>query len=110
MLFGNLSLTLFNNLVNELDNFTGLRTNHMVVMIIASHLEHSMTTLEIMPQHQAGRLKLGQNPVDSRQTHVISLIKQLLINVLSTEMVLFRVFQNVEDFHSRQSNLQADFS
>lgn len=106
---GNFFLPLFNNFINKLDNLTGFRTHHMIMVRIASHFENRMTAFEIMTQHEPSRLKLGQNPIDSGQSHVIALLQQLLVNVFSTQVVLVGVLENIKNLYSWQSNFETDF-
>ena len=110
MLLRDFLLTLFDDLVNELDDLAGLGADHVIVMVVAGHLEHRVTTFEVVAQNQASRFELSQHPVDRRQAHVIALLQQFFVHVLGTEVMLFGSFQDIEDFHSRQSNFQTDFA
>src|SRR5690606_15713371 len=110
MLRGNLLLSLLDDIIHKLHDFTRLSTNHVVMMIITRHFKYRVPTLKVMAQYQARRFELGQHPVYRGQPYVISLLQQFLVYILGTQMVLFGIFKNIEDLDSRQSNFKTDFS
>src|SRR5690554_6872483 len=110
MLFRDLLLTLFNDVVNELDHITSLGADHVVVMIITGHLKYGMATLKVVSEYQPRSLKLGKHPVDCGKTHIITLFQQLLVHIFCAEMMLFSGFQDVEDLDPGQRNFKTDFS
>jgi len=90
-------LSSFDLFVDELDNFAGIDTHHVIVMFAVRDLEYGVATIEIMTMHDAGRLKLRENTIDCRQTHVIPMVKQRLVYIFGTEMRHIPIFQYLED-------------
>ena len=106
---GDLCLTLLDDFIVKLDDFVVIKTNHMIVMLIRGQLENRVTTLEVMPDHQAGSLELGQHPIDGREAHIVSVLEKRPIDILGTHVMLaaFHGLQHLQDLDSRQRYLQA---
>ena len=95
MRVGNFGLTALDDFVEEFDDSAIVDTDHMIVVLIGRQLEHRMPTLEIVPDHQTGSLKLGEHAIDSRQTHIFTGIDQCLVNIFSTDMTQLAAFKQV---------------
>ncbi len=72
MLLGDHVLAVLDLFVHELHHFAGLHAHHMVVVLFIGQLEHGGAALEIVAQHDAGLLELGQHPVNRGQAHVLA--------------------------------------
>jgi len=80
-------------------------------MLVTGHFEHGVATLEIVAQNQAGSLELGEDPVNGCQADIIALLKQFLVDILGTEMmVILSALENAQNLHPRQGDFQADLS
>ena len=86
--FCDLALALFDNRIAKFNDFAGIGAHHVIVMIFARHFKNGMATFKVMTQHQAGRLKLSQYPVNSGQTNIITRFQQFLVYILSAQMML----------------------
>gem|GEM_PF-2894542 len=110
VLFSNLALTLFNNRVAKLHNLAALGADHVIVVLVASHFKHGVAALEVVAKHQSCSFELSQDPVNGGEADIIALIQQLLVDVFRTQMKISCTFEDIEDFHSRESNLEPDFT
>ncbi len=110
VLFRYYLLTLFDYIINKFNHLPCLRADHVIMMILTSHLEYCMAAFKVMTQNQPRRLKLSKYAVYGGQAHIITLIEEPLIHILGAQMMVLGVFQDVEDLHSRQSYLETDFS
>ena len=74
MLGGNRGLQGFDLVAVEFDHLAAVDIDHMVVVLAAVQFVHSMTTFEIMLEHQARRFELGQHPIDRGQTDLLAIV------------------------------------
>ncbi len=109
ILFGNIALPLLDSLINKLVHPAALYAEYVVVMTPLIQLEYRMPALEVMPEHQSGRLKLGQYPIDRGKPDILAGLQQRLVDILGTEVARLGMLQNIEDFDPRQSGLEARF-
>jgi hypothetical protein len=70
------------------------------MMLTFIQLKYRMP-FEVMPFYQAGGLKLRQHPIDSGHTHVITTLKQALVDILGTQMALTGMFQHLNNTQPR---------
>ena len=77
------------------------------MMIIVRQLKDRMATLKMMANDKARRLKLSQDSVDSRQADFFIILQKMLVDILCTQVVNFRTFENLKDLNARQRNFQA---
>ncbi len=103
----NSSLSLLNDLIVKLFDPATLKANDVVVMIALIQLEYRLSTFEVMAFDQTSGLKLGQNTIDGRETHLLTRPQQGLVNVLRGHVQVFIFLQQIEDLHARQGYLQA---
>ncbi len=66
----------------------GIHIDHMVVVTAAIQLIHSLPAFEIVLQHQAGGLELGQHPIHRGQADLVAVVEQLAIDVFCAEVVV----------------------
>lgn len=88
MLRRNLALQRFNFFALELDHVAGVHIDHVVVMAAAVQLVHGLAAFEIVLQHQASSLELGQHAVNRGQADFVAMVQQLAIDVFCAEVVL----------------------
>ena len=105
-LFGNIFLPPFDLLIVELLNQAAFNADQVIMMIIARELEHRVPTFEMMAYHQSSRLKLGQNPINSGQPDFFIILKQMFIDILGTQVVDRRTFEDLKDLNARQCYFQ----
>lgn len=108
-LISDVSLTLFNHLIDKFLDLAALHANDMVMVLAMLQLEHRVAPLEMVACDQTGGLELGQYPVDRGQANLFTTFQQLLVNILSTEMAQTAFFHDFKDFDPRQGYLQAGF-
>ena len=77
----------------ELNNSSGLGTDHMVMMLSTIELIYRWTIVKIMPFNKTRHLKLGEYSVDRSNAHILASITQQLINIFSSHMAIRAVFQ-----------------
>ena len=107
MLLGDLLLSLFNNIIRKLDNFTIRNTDHMVMVISLGQFKNRVTCFKIVASDQASCFKLGKYSIYRGQPNVIAGGKQELVYIFSakvTSLIICR-FENFQDFYTRESNL-----
>ena len=72
--FNYFSLTPFNFRINKLNDFTGIDTHHMIVVMVCGYFEYRVATIKIVPLDDAGSFELREHSVDSRQADVFAVI------------------------------------
>ncbi len=82
----------------------------MVVMATIGQLEYGMPPIEVVANHQASRLKLSQNAVDSRQTDVFTGLHQRLVDVLGAHVALARAVEHLQNLHPGKGYFQTSFT
>ncbi|MCY1343684.1 hypothetical protein D9M69_297050 [compost metagenome] len=82
----------------------------MIVVATVSQLEHGVAAIEVVAHHQARRLELGQDPIDSGQTDIFAGFHQGLVNILRAHVALLGGVEHLEDLDPRQGHLQAGFT
>jgi hypothetical protein len=80
---GDISLMFFDNFIDKFGHHSAANAHQMIVVPTLLQLKHRVTTRKMMPPDQAGGFKLGEHPVDRRQTHVFTLLQQGLIDIFS---------------------------
>ena len=91
----------------ELDHLARLDVHHVVVVLAAVEFVHRLAALEIVLEHQARRLELGEHAVDGGQADVVALLQQLPVDVLGREVPGAGRFEHVEDADSGVRDLEA---
>ena len=103
------ALALLDDLVEELVHASALDAQDVVVVFAQFQFEHRVALVEVMAPHQAGRLELGQYPIDRSQAHVFAALEQGLEDIFSAEMALTAVLKDIEDLDPWQGGLEAGF-
>src|SRR3954465_13583042 len=70
--------------------------------------EYGLAGFEMMPDQDAGLLKLCQNAINRRKTNFHAFTKQNFIRVCRCQMTHIAVLEQIEDLQARQSRLQPD--
>jgi len=83
-----LALQLLDLMAFEFDDLAAVHVDHMVVVATTVQLVNGLATLEIVLEHEAGGLELGQHPVDRRQADLVAMLEQLAVDVLGGHVVL----------------------
>lgn len=96
----------FDFLIMKLFNQPAFNTDQVIVMIIGRELEHRVATLKMMTDYQPSRFELGQNSIDSGQTDFFIILKQVLIDIFSAQVMNLRTFEDLEDLNPRQCYFQ----
>lgn len=109
-LVDDLPLALLDFRVHELDDFAGIDANHVVVVAAVGKFEDSMTAVEVVANHQAGGLELGQHAIDSGQTYVLARLHQRFVDILGAHVALLGGIEHLEDLDARQRDFQSDFA
>ena len=74
MLGDDLSLAALDLFVDELNHFTVVNTNHVIMVMIASDFEYCVATIKVMPLHNASGLKLCEYPINRGKSDVFACI------------------------------------
>ncbi len=96
--------------IHELDDFTGIHVDHMVVVTAIGQFEHRMTAVEVVANHQTRRFELGQYAVDGGQAHVLASLHQRLVDILGAHVTLLGGVEHLKDLDSRQGHLETGFA
>ena len=100
-------LSPFDFLIAEFLNPAAIQTKHVIVVSALIDFKHRLATFKVIAFHQPGCFKLSQHPVHGRQSNFLAGTAQRLENRLSGQVGARLLLQNVEDFHTRQGDLQA---
>lgn len=100
------ALALFDDLVEELDNGAAFDADDMVVMPAAIELEDRLTTLEVVANHEARALELGQDPIDGRKPDLLIGGQELLVDLLGAEMPLLAGLQDMKNLQPRHCHFE----
>jgi hypothetical protein len=71
-------------IVHELHDPATFHAYQMIMMPASIELEHRLSTLEMMADHQTRGLELGQYPVHCGEPNVLARIEQDTIDILSS--------------------------
>lgn len=107
VLLGDLSLQRLDPFVDELDDLAAVHVHHVVVMLVSGQLVYRVAVIEVVAGDDAGRLELGQHPVDGGQAHRIVRIDQALVDVFGAQVVRLGALQNLQHLQARQRDLEA---
>lgn len=110
VLVGDLFLQGFDLFVVKFDHLAGFNTHHVIVVVTAIQLKHTVAAIEVLPDHQTGIFKLGEHSIDCRQPDILTRIEQGFVDILGAQMALVGIFQNLQDLNPRQSHLEASFT
>jgi outer membrane protein assembly factor BamE len=104
----NVLLTLLNlRIVKFFDMSTG-HADQMVVMPTLLKLEDRFTGLEMTARQETRLLKLGQNPVNRRQTNILSFANQHSVDILSREVATITALENLKDCPPGQGGFEPE--
>lgn len=104
---GDSLLTGFDGFIVKLFHLAAADTDDVIMMIGAGQLKHRPVTFELEAPDQARPFALGKNPVDGRNTYILTLFKKQLINLIGAEVLFRVVFQHLEDLDPWQRDFQA---
>src|SRR5690606_972604 len=105
---GDLALQLLDLGALELDDLAGVQVDHVVVVVAAVQLVDGLAALEVVLDHQPGRLELGQHAVHGGQADLVALLQQAAVDRLGGQVVLgLFLLQQLEDAYPRVGHLQA---
>jgi len=107
LLARNGSLALLDVLIEKLHDLAAFDAYQVVVMTSAVELEHGLPAFEVVTGYQTGAFELGQNPVDGRQSDLLSPLKEQLIDILGAQVALVAGLEHVENLDTRQGNLES---
>ncbi len=74
MLRDDLSLAALDFFIDELNYFTAVNTDHVIVMMVASDFEYSVAAIEIMSLHNASRFELREHSINGGETDVFACV------------------------------------
>lgn len=86
---------------DEFDHLARVDIDHMIVVATIVEFEDGVAICEVLPRHQASGFKLGEHAVHRGEPDVFARIEQLPVNILGTEMPIFRARQDLEDLDPR---------
>lgn len=75
-------LALFDFRIVEFLYPSALQTNQVIVMTVAFQFKNGLAAFKMMPFQYARLLKLCQDAIHRRQTDILALAEQLLIDIL----------------------------
>lgn len=104
--FGDLVLPVFDFGVEELFDPPAVETHQVVVVGAFVKLKYRLARLKVRPQQDARLLKLGENPVDGRQTNIHVFGEHDAIDVFGTKMPRLGLLENGKHLQSGYGDLQ----
>jgi hypothetical protein len=104
---GHFFLARLDGRIVELLDMAALQTNDVIVVIPLVQLEYRLATFEMVLHQQSGLLELGEHPVYRSQTHVLSYVEQLSVNVFRAQVAFFAFFEQIQHLESWQGGFEA---
>jgi hypothetical protein len=101
-----LSLTLLEELVEELFKLATLQTDDVIVGITLVQFKDGLPALKVVTLHESRRFELRQGPVNRGQADFLARVLQGLVNILRREVEIPATLKYIEDFHARQGHFQ----
>lgn len=102
----NFVLQSFDVFADELDHFSAVNIDHVVVVFATVQFVDGLAALEVVLDHDTGGLELGQHPVDCGQADIFLVGKQFLVDVLGGEVMGILVFEDLQDAHTGMGHFQ----
>ena len=102
-------LQFFDICADKLRHLARFKTHHVIVMCAMVQFVNRMTTLEIMPGHETGGLKLRQDPIHGSEADLFTASFQLVVNFLGAEMSIRALLEQVKNFPPGYRSLQTGF-
>lgn len=107
---GDFSLSLLDTRIDEFFDMPAVETEDVVVMRPGIELEHRHAIGEVMPRDEPRRFELSEHAINRRQTDVLAQIDQPTIDILGRHVALATALEDLENFHSRQRDLESRFA
>lgn len=107
-LLGYLHLAPLNFGVQKFFHVAALKAHKMIMVAALVKFEYGLAGLEMMPDQDAGLLKLCQYSIDRRKTNLHAFAEQNFVNVFRRQMTHIAVLEQIEDLQARQSCFQPD--
>ncbi len=92
--------------IDELNDLAAFDAHQVIVMITAIEFEDRLASFEMAAAHQPRALELGQDAIDGRQSDILVMTQEFLIDILGTQMPLSTIFKNPQDLHPRCRDLE----
>lgn len=96
-------LPFFDDFIQKFNHLATLQTDDVIMVFPGIDLIEGSTIFETMTNDNAGFLKLGQNPIDRRQTDFLTLFPQFAEDILSAEMLVIPRFQDTQNTNAGRS-------
>ena len=104
---GHFILALLNHIIVKLDHATTVQTDQVIMVFLMGEFEDRFAAFKMVAGDDPGIIKLVQDPVHGCQADLFSLIEQLLVQLLRTDVLAFRRLQILKDLDPRGGDLQA---
>lgn len=95
-------------LADELNHFPAVYIDHVIVMFATIKLVDSLPTFEIVFDDDACRLELGQHAINRRQTDILPIGEQFLVDIFGSEVLNTLFLENLKNAHPWMGHLEAD--
>jgi hypothetical protein len=110
MFGGDLGLSLLDPRIDEFFHVSAIETEDVIVMRPGIELEHRHAVGEMVSRNQTRRLELGEHTIDGGKTNVLAQIDQPPVYILGRHVTLAGAFEDLEDLHARQRDLESRFT
>ena len=97
-------------IADEFDDLATIQVDHMVVMLPTIQFIDRLATFKIVLDDDPRCLELGQHAIHRRQTDVFLVRKQLLVDILGSDMLHAGLIKYLQDPHARMRHLQTGFA
>lgn len=94
-------------IIIEFFDATTIEANQMVVVRAFVQLEHGFAGFKVIPMQQASLFKLRQDAIHRGQSHIHVVRQKHFVDVFGAKMTDATVVKYIQNFHTRQRNLQA---
>ena len=102
-----LMLAFFNISIRKFCNLATMGANQVIMVLAVIELKNSLATVELTAGKNAGLLKLGQDAVHSRQPDIDAFANQDAVDILSAQVPLAGLMENIQNFQAWKRCLQA---
>src|ERR1700754_2005713 len=104
---GDLMLEPLDLFADELDHFSAVHVDHVVMMLAAVQLINGLPTLEVVLHDDARSFELGQHPIHRGKPDVFLVRKQTLVDIFGGQVAFLRLLEDLQDPHARMSDFKA---
>ena len=103
------ALSIFDRVIDKFIQTTAFHTQQMVMVLAFFQFKQRVATFEMMPRHQAGRLKLCQNAINRSKPYVLAGGQKSFIDILCAHVATGVLLENMQYLEARHRRFEPRF-